>query len=183
MDFIDVLQIRRSCRKFDSRPVEEEKIREILEAARIAPSWENKQGWKFIVVKERKTIEELTKACILINFWMKKAPVIIVTCGDPGRSGYKNEQFYYMVDVAVATEHLVLAATNLSLGTCWVGGFNEEKVRNVLDIPGEIKVVAMIALGYPAGKKGAYEKVVHVVTKGSRRKPLEEITNRERWSG
>jgi nitroreductase len=107
-----------------------------LEAARVAPSWANKQCWHFIVVREREKIEKLSP---MINFWLKDAPAVIVACGDPSKSGFKNEQHYYLVDVAIALEHFVLAATNDGLGTCRIGAFGEETVKTLLGIPREIK--------------------------------------------
>ncbi|MFH1327333.1 MAG: nitroreductase family protein, partial [Candidatus Bathyarchaeota archaeon] len=145
MEFIDVVATRKSVRGYANKEVEEEKLTKILEAARMAPSWANKQCWNYIVVKEKAKIDELVGRNI--NSWLKKAPVIIVACGDPKESGSRNGMDYYLVDVAISMEHLVLAATNLGLGTCWIGFFDEAKVKQVLGVPENIKVVALTPLG------------------------------------
>jgi nitroreductase len=109
---MEVIAARKSVRKYSDKLVDKEIIMKCLEAARVAPSWANKQCWHFIVVRDRKKIKKLSS---MINFWLKDAPAIIVACGDPSKSGFKNEQHYYLVDVAKALEHVVLAATNEGL--------------------------------------------------------------------
>jgi nitroreductase len=149
-----------------------------LEAARAAPSWANKQCWHFIVVTDRDKIEKLSS---MINFWIKEAPAVVVACGDPSRSGFKNDQHYYLVDVAIALEHFVLAATNEGLGTCWMGGFDEEVVKAQLGIPGEIKVVALTPVGYPSEDDGLASKAIKTIVGSKKRKPIEEIVHSEKW--
>ncbi len=122
MDFTEVIAARKSIRNYSNKPINKETIMKCLEAARLAPSWANKQCWHFIVVTDKDKIEKLSST---INFWLKDAPAVVVACGDPSKSGFKNDQHYYLVDVAIAFEHFVLAATNEGLGTCWMGGFDE----------------------------------------------------------
>ena len=178
MEFMDVVAARKSVRGYADKEVEEEKLTQILEAARMAPSWANRQCWSFIVVKEKAKIEEL--AGRLVNSWLKQAPVVVVACGDPEKSGSHNKMDYYLVDVAISMEHLVLAATDLGLGTCWIGGFNEAKVKQVLGVPDRIKVVALTPIGYPADE-GRGIKLMRKFIGGDKRKPIEKIVHREKW--
>lgn len=146
MEFIDVITKRRSVRKYKSDPVSKDDIDYILEAARLAPSWANSQCWKFVVVTDQSVKDELAKAG---NSWIAKAPVIIVACADPTRPGTKGDQPYYMLDIGIAMEHLILAATNKGLGTCWIGAFDENLAKKALGVPDNIRVVASTPLGYP----------------------------------
>jgi len=184
MEFYETIRRRRSVRKYSDRPVPEEVVTRCLEAARLAPSWRNGQPWRFIVVRDRRTIQRLVRANWLagaINWWLKDVPVLVVACAEPKQSGLKGDQPYYLVDVAIALEHFILAATAEGLGTCWIGGFNEDKVRKVLGIPSHIRVVAMTPLGYPADGKGLYDRLAMVGKRHWRRKPLSEIVRYERW--
>ncbi len=169
---MSVFRDRRSIRKYDDRPVEEEKIREVLEAARLAPSWANRQCWYFIVVKDQSTKEAI--AATLENNPAQKAtataPVLIVACADPEQSGKMKDQNYYLVDIGICMEHLCLEAWNQGLGTCWIGLFDEDRIRPILGVPENIRIVAMTPLGYPA--KYPEERG---------RKPLEEIVFYEKW--
>jgi len=146
MEFMDVVSKRRSIRKYKADPVPKEDIEYVLEAARLAPSWKNSQCWKFIVVTDPVVKEELAKAG---NNWIASAPVIITACADPSKPGTKGDQGYYMVDMGIAMEHLILAATDRGLGTCWIGAFDEEIAKSALGVPENIRVVASTPLGYP----------------------------------
>jgi len=180
MEFESVIKTRKSIRDYSDKPVEDEKIDFLLDCARLAPSWANRQCWYFIVVKDKKSIEELSKTSI-INRWLKNVPVIIVACGDPRHSGSRNDINYFIVDVSIALEHLVLAATDKGLGTCWIAGFNEKKVKEILLIPGNIRVVALTPLGYPAGKNSFVGKLFKVVTQSKKRKSLDKIVHENKW--
>ncbi len=177
MKFDDVIQVRKSVRRYADKPVEQEKIAKCLEAAQLAPSWANKQCWHFIVVRDKEIIAKLAKG---FNFWAKKAPVMIVACGDPKRSGTSRGQDYYLVDVAIAMEHLVLAAANLGLGTCWLGFFNEDEVKELLKIPKGIRVVALTPLGYPHPSEGVWGKIIKMAV-SKKRKDLGEIAHDGKW--
>ena len=159
--------------------VEEEKLKQLLEAARLAPSWANRQCWKYIIVNDKEKIKKL--AAGIINSWMKNVKIVIVACADPKKSGSKNGMDYYLVDVAISMEHLVLAATNLGLGTCWIGGFDEVKVKKILNIPEKIRVVAMTPVGYPSDD-GMRNKIARKIIRADTRKPLEEMINYNNWS-
>jgi nitroreductase len=180
MEFESVIKSRESIRSYSDKSVEDEKINFVLECTRLSPSWTNKQCWHFIVVKDKKIIKELSKNSV-INLWLKDAPVIIVACGDPKRSGSRNNIDYFIVDVSIALENLVLAATDKGLGTCWIGGFNEKKVKDILEIPENIKVVALTPLGYPAEKKRLIGKLAKVVTQSKKRKSLDKIVHINNW--
>ena len=139
LQFDEVLKKRRSIRKYKDTPVPKDKILKILEAARIAPSASHRQPWHFIVVQNRETIKKLAK-----QTWAE-APVMIVGLADMAASPN-----WYSNDVGIALEHIVLAATNLGLGTCWMGQTGrEDMIRSLLDIPGNYKVVAVVPIGVP----------------------------------
>jgi len=181
VEFEDVVHLRNSVRKFSNREVEKEKIEAVLECARLAPSWANKQCWSFVVVTRREKIASLYKPGTMINRWMRDVPVMLVACGDPELSGNHHDIEYFPVDVAIAMEHLVLSAVNLGLGTCWMGVFDEDRIKKILDIPEKIKIVALSPLGYPAEKKGVAEGLTKLIVQSKKRKPLDEISHYEQW--
>ena len=177
MDFMDVISTRKSVRGYADKPVEEDKLSKVLDAARLAPSWANKQCCRYIVVKEKAKIQELAG-----RFgWLKQAPVVVVACADPKDSGDRNGMNYYLVDVGISMQQLVLAATALELGSCWIGAFDEPTVKKVLGVPENIKVVAMTPLGYPAKTEGIGSKLIKTAIGSGKRKPLEEIIHHEKW--
>lgn len=149
VDLPEVIKARRSIRRYKPTPISDEILRRILGAARLAPSANNAQPWKLIVVRDEDMKLKLTQACNNKK-WMAEAPVIVVACGFPDEAdsylgGYMNS---FSIDVAIALDHLVLTASNEGLGSCWIGRFKEEKVKDLLDIPYDVKVVALIPLGY-----------------------------------
>jgi len=146
MEFMEVISKRRSIRKYKADPVSKDDIDYILESARLAPSWANSQCWKFIVVTDQDVKNEIAKAG---NNWIARAPIIIVACADPTKPGTKGDQPYYMLDIGIAMEHLILAAADKGLGTCWIGAFDENMVKKVLGVPDRMRVVASTPLGYP----------------------------------
>ena len=180
MEFIDVIKARTSVREYSEKPVEDEKITYLLDCARLAPSYMNKQCWRFIVIKNKETIEQIAKTSV-INRWLKTAPVLIIACADTTESGSNNSQEYYMTDVSIAFEHVILAATDVGLGTCWIGGFHEGKIKELLEIPKRIRIVALTPVGYPAGKKGISETITKTLLKSTKRKTLDEILHYEQW--
>ncbi|MCL5961196.1 MAG: nitroreductase family protein [Chloroflexi bacterium] len=149
---------RRAIRKYTDRPVEEEKLQRVLQAARLAPTWANLQCWKVIVVRDAGTKQALSDLSNVASAGyagnpcrkaLAAAPVVLVTCADPERSGKLNGKAYYLVDSGIVMDHIMLSATALGLGTCFVVVFDEEGVRKVLGIPSHIEVVGMTPLGYP----------------------------------
>jgi nitroreductase len=184
MDFFDVVASRHSVRTYKPEPVPDELIRQCLEAARLAPSWRNGQCWRFVVIKDSAVIAQLAAQRVYgypINSWLRSAPVVIVACAEPRESGQHGDLPYWAVDTAIAMEHLVLAATALGLGTCWIGGFNEDTVRRLIAAPPRIRMVALTPLGYPAEGEGLMGRVVKTIARSHSRKPLEKIVHYERW--
>ncbi len=148
MDFMDVIKQRRSIRKFTEQPVPDEIIDRIIETARLAPSWANKQGVRYIIVRDPTRVQALVDA--IGQGWAKNARVFVVACIKALSSGANtNGLEYFTVDAAIGMEHVVLAATNEGLGTCWIGHFDEKKAQAALDIPKRFRVVAITPLGYP----------------------------------
>lgn len=142
MDVFEAVRSRKSVRTYAETPVPEESLTRILEAARVAPSASNRQPWYFIVVtdsEERKIISRGRYAK-----FVTESPIVIVGCADTMASPK-----WCVVDVSIALENMVLAATGEGLGTCWIGGFIEEDVKRILEIPEQYNVVAIISVGYP----------------------------------
>jgi len=163
---METILARRSIRSYRPDPVPREKLDYILEAARLAPSWKNQQCWRFIVVKDEEKRRAITE-----RGWTAEAPVIIVGCARPGLSGGNAGQPYYMLDMGIAMEHMVLAAAEQGMGTCWIGGqFDEETVKEELGVPDDVRVVALLPLGYPAEASDAKD-----------RKPMDEIVSYDKW--
>jgi nitroreductase len=177
MEFMDVVAARTSVRDYADKAVEDEKLTKILEAARLAPSWANKQCCQYIVVQNKEKISELSS---FLNLWLKKAPMVLVACANPKESGSRNGMDYYLVDVAISMQQLILAATDLGLGTCWLGAFDETKVKRVLGVPENIKIVALTPVGYTADQS-LRSKIIRKVGGSDKRKPLEEMVHRENW--
>ena len=152
MDLFDVLARRRSIRRYKAIPVEKEKLLAVLKAARLAPTWENKQGWRLLVITAPEQKEKLLAAIPEANPGKKgiaSAPAAVVLCAHPGQSGERAGQKYYLVDCGIVLEHLVLAACALGLGTCWIGVFDEDRIKKDFGIPEPWRVVALTPLGYP----------------------------------
>ncbi|MEM3616695.1 MAG: nitroreductase family protein [Candidatus Bathyarchaeia archaeon] len=171
MEVFEAVQVRRSVRAYQPTPVPKEKLLRVLEAGRLAPSAGNIQPWHFIVVTDAEKRERLAQA--RFAKFLKEAPVVIVGCGDQ-RASPK----WFGVDVAIAMQNMVLTATSMGLGTCWVGSFDESQVRELLKIPENSRVVALLALGYPRKKFDLTGKILHLIR---RRKPLEKIVSFEEF--
>lgn len=147
MDVLSAIGGRRSIRKYSSKPVEEEKLLKVLEAARLSPSAKNRQEWRFIVVRELKTRMKLTEA--IGQPFVGEAPIILVCCGTEVESIMRGGQPRYTVDLSIATAYMILEAYEQGLGTCWLGSYDENKVKEVLGIPEGVRIVAITPLGYP----------------------------------
>ena len=152
MDVFEAIKTRRSIRAFRPDLIPRESIRKILDAARYAPSAGNLQSWEFILVEDISNIIKLCDACLEQQFILR-APLIIVVCTDTDRSavlyGSRGKYFYSMAEVCAAVQNLMLAAHSLGLGTCWVGAFDEQKVRAYLNLPAAVVPIAIIPVGYP----------------------------------
>jgi nitroreductase len=151
----EIIKKRRSVRKYKSTPVEDEKIYQMIEAARLAPSASNGQPWKFVAVKSKDLILNIADNALgIINRWAKTAPLLIVGCAVKRKilTHFLGEAIsgisYHILDLGIAMEHIVLEAEDLGLSTCWIGWFNENKIKNILDLPHDWKIGALLAVGY-----------------------------------
>lgn len=163
--FFDLVAQRYSVRTFSQEPVEKDKILQILEAARLAPSAVNYQPWRFIVTTDEDLKAEICQA--YRGEWLRNAPVIIVACADHEQSWKRRDgKDHCDVDIAIAVDHLILAATELGLGTCWVCAFDAERLHAILDLPEHVEPIVLIPLGYPGEgpvpmkKRKALEEIV-----------------------
>jgi len=165
MSVLKVIRERKSVRRYKPDPIPEEVLFRVLEAARLSPSGKNLQPWKFILVRDSSLKQKVAKASNRQDF-MAEAPLIVVACGFPDDcySRMGNYMKSWPVDVAIAMEHLILQAQEEGLGTCWIGAFEERDVKSILNIPDDVKVLALTPLGFP-----------DVVPLPRGRKKLEEI--------
>ena len=170
MNVHEAIATRKSVRSWADKPVEEEKLHRVLESMRLAPSAKNVQEWRFVVVTDAEARAQLTEAAYGQRF-VGEAPVVVVACAETDRRTMHCGHLAFLVDVAIAIDHLTLAATEEGLGTCWIGKFDPDRVRDILGIPAEIEVVELIPLGYPADPSRTEKK----------RLPLAEMVHRERW--
>jgi len=157
MTLLDLLKHRKSVRNFLDKRVEREKIMLCLEAARVSPSAENSQPWKFIVVDDPAIKNELCRRALSglysMNSFCQTAPVIVAVVSEKSKflariGGMFRGTKYYLIDIGIASEHFVLQAEELGLGTCWLGWFDEKAVKSILNVPKNKKLDILIALGY-----------------------------------
>jgi len=150
---LEAIKNRRSVLRFETTPIEEEKVQAILEAGRWAPSWLNKQPWKFIVVTDPAIKESLSElAPTVFKLGVREAPVCIVVSVDPNE-----DPFHFIEDGAAATQNMALAAQSLGLSSCWIGTFkleeekksSEEKIKDILEIPKTHRVISLLPIGTP----------------------------------
>jgi nitroreductase len=137
MDFMEVISKRRAIRKYKKDPIPDEKLEKLFQALRLAPSGNNRQPYKFIFVKDENTRHEIVRRACHQDF-LYDAPVLMVACCEPGRA----------FDTAIAVDHMVLAATNEGLGTCWVGWFERDAVREILEIDSKMEIPILVPIGY-----------------------------------
>ena len=169
MEFLELAKKRYSVRAYKSDAVEDDKLNQVLEAARLAPTACNLQPFQLIVIHTKDKEAELKR--IYGSSWFVQAPLVICACGMPSESWKRRDgKDYCDVDVTIAMDHLILAAASLGLGTCWVGAFNPDAAREVLKLPGDVEPVAFTPLGYPADN-----------LKSKNRKPLKELVRYESW--
>lgn len=149
MDFTTVIQTRRSIRSYDDCDIDDDVLDRVLDAARIAPSAVNIQPWRFVVVKDAATRSRLARLASEQNF-VGDAPVVIVCCAKryPNPHNWMGENLY-LIDVAIAIDHLVLAARNEGIGTCWIGAFHHEPIKQLIGVPDDHDIIMLIPLGYP----------------------------------
>jgi nitroreductase len=169
MDVFETIRTRRSVRSYLNQSVEEEKLDQIFKAAGLAPSANNRQEWRFIVVRDQETRHLLSIAADGQGF-VAEAPVVIAGCAEESHHVMSCGQPAYAIDVAIALDHMTLAAAALGLGTCWIGAFSEDRVREILDVPKSVRVVGLLTIGYPKSVPGP-----------SKRKPMNETVFHEKW--
>ncbi len=169
MDVIEAINTRYSVRAYKPDLIEDEKLMAILDAGRMAPTANNRQPFKFIVIHTKGREEELQT--IYSRPWFVQAPIVLCVCGQQELAWVRKDgKPYLYVDVAIAMDHMVLAAWALGIGTCFIAAFDEQVARTVLRLPESIEPVLFTPLGYPAGEPKAKE-----------RKDLDELVRYERW--
>jgi len=149
MEFMELAKKRYSVRAYKSTPVEEEKLEKVLEAAALAPTAANRQPFRLIVLKTAGREADLRR--IYARDWFVQAPLVVCACAVKGESWVRRDgKNYADVDTAIAFDHLILAAHDLGLGTCWIAAFDPAAAREVLKLPAELEPLAFTPLGYPA---------------------------------
>lgn len=162
------------------RPVEVEKIQHVLDAARLAPSARNTQPWRFVVVRGEEAAQALARRALKgPSQMLERAPVIIVVCARPADDVFIDGKEYYLFDVGLAVENMVLAATDLGLVTHLMAGFDEAELKRMLDIPDDVRVVIVTPLAYPL--EGSYDEAARERLRGRTRRDLQEVAFFNRW--
>ncbi len=163
MNFYEVIKKRCSIRSYKPNPVEEEKLNRILEAARMAPSAANRQPICFVIIKDEKTKQQLKR--VYDEKWFYTAPIIVCVCSIPEKAWIRSDgRNYADIDAAIAMDHLILAATEEGLATCWVAAFKVSILKSILKLPSGVEPVAMTPIGYPQD-----------IPEPTYRKPIEDI--------
>ncbi len=191
MDVLEAIKKRRSIRRFKETPIEDDKLTKILESVRMAPSWANMQCWRLIVIKDQQVKDKISGLSFVESFFaplgykanpakkgLAEAPVLIVACADPLRSGVLWNQSYYMTDIGIAAQNLMLSAHSLGLGSVFIGVFDEEKLKDILKIPQGIRIVGIFPIGYPRDEKTGADRVEKETPP---RKPVGEFAFAEKW--
>ncbi len=171
MGFLELIEKRYSVRAYKPDPVEDEKLQQVLEAARLAPTAANRQPFRLIVIHTAGREAELKR--IYRQDWFTQAPLVLCACGIPAQAWVRREdgKNYTDVDVAIVMDHLTLAAADLELGTCWIAAFDPDAAREVLGLPDDVEPVAFTPLGYAADRP-----------RPKKRKPLDALVQYERWA-
>jgi len=169
MDFCELVTKRYSVRAYKPDPVPDRALANVLEAARLAPTAANRQPFRLIVIHTKGREAELNR--IYSSEWFVQAPLVIGVVSVPAQGWTRwDGKNYSEVDAAIVMDHVILAAADQGLGTCWIGAFKMEAAREILGLPGDVEPIAFTPLGYPADQPS--EK---------KRKPLEELVRYERW--
>jgi nitroreductase len=169
MNFQDLIRNRYSVRAYKPDPIEQEKLNHVLEAARIAPTAANRQPFRLIVIETEGRKSELNQ--IYRKAWFVQAPLLICAVGIPAKSWVRDDMRRYLdVDIAIVMDHLILAAADQGLGTCWVAAFNADKAREILELPQEVEPLIFTPLGYPADTPGSKQ-----------RKPISDLISYNKW--
>jgi len=170
IDIYEAIEKRRSVRSYKAKTISEAVLNRILEAARLAPSAHNAQDYKLIIIKDSQKKQQLAKAGLYQKF-IFQAPIIIAGVALDPKLDSSSEIPFYAVNLAIAFDHITLAAASEGLGTCWIGAFDQREVKKILEIPEKYKVVALMPLGFPDDKP-----------KSKLRKSLKELIRYEKFS-
>ena len=170
MEYSELIKVRYSVRAYRPDSVEDTKLQAVLEAARLAPTAANRQPFQLIVLHTAGREEEIGK--IYHRPWFVQAPIVIAVCAISSQAWVRESDRFNarLIDAAIVADHLILAAANLGLGTCWIAAFNVEAARRVLQLPQEVEPVIFTPLGYPADQPGP-----------KTRKPLNDLVRYEHW--
>jgi nitroreductase len=169
MEYSELIRQRYSVRAYRADPVESDKLQQVLEAARLAPTASNRQPFQIIVIHTDGKMENLAK--IYRREWFVQAPLLICAVGVSRMGWIRSDNRRYLdVDVAIVMDHFILAAANLGLGTCWVAAFDAIAARNVLLLPDDVEPLVFTPLGYPADEPPVKE-----------RKPVSDLVRYEHW--
>jgi len=168
MDIFEAIKKRYSCRAYQDKAIEPDKLARVLEAARLAPSAKNLQDWRFVVVTDSDTKAQLAEAANNQKFVGTAAAILaacstrdhVMRCGQPVGP----------IDVSIALEHIALQAVAEGLGTCWIGSFYPDKVRSILGMPNDTVIIELMTIGYPADRQPP-----------TKREPIENIVCYEKW--
>jgi nitroreductase len=181
METLETIGKRASLkRRLAARDIEKEKITLVLDAARMAPSARNMQPWRFIIVKGKENVETVvTRAFEEPNQVVREAPVLIIACANPSDDMIRDGKEYYLFDVGLAVENMLLAATELGLVTHPMIGVDEDELKKVLHIPGEVRFVVATPLAYPT--EGSYEEAARERLDQRTRKGLKEVVYSNIW--
>lgn len=181
---LGVIKTRRSVRRFDGTKIPGECMQQILEAGRWAPSGANAQPWRFIVITEKEKLKSIAERCYYKVFKSRhvgEAGAVVVICADPDAGSQT-----YNLDAAIAGTNMTLMATSLGIGSCWIGAFEEQNLKNMLHIPDKLKIIALIAFGHEIGKASVpprlpFSSIVHYETYDYKNEP--DTLTRKKSSG
>ena len=169
MEFRMLIRERYSVRAYKPDAVPEETLRDVLEAARLAPTAANRQAFQLIVIHTETKKEDLKT--IYGPDWFTQAPIVICACGIPGDNWVRSDDRNYVdVDAAIVMDHLILAAADAGLGTCWIGAFDPSAARSVLGLPATVEPIAFTPLGFPDDEP-----------QPKKRKPIDVLVRYEKW--
>jgi len=178
----DLLARRWSSRRFAAMPLPEATIETLIEAARWAPSYGNRQPWRFIVVTDPQVRARIHAALTRGNAYAKVAPVLIAVCGDPDDGQIVDGKQYYLMDAGMALENMLLQAVALDLHAHSLGGFDEAIVRDVLGIPQQVRVLALVAIGWPGRLEDLDERTRERELRERTRRPVDQIRSYDTWN-
>lgn len=170
MDVYKAILSRRSIREYESRDIEEDKLDRVLDAGRLSPSAGNRQERRFVVIRDAGTRKALAEAAN-DQVFVAQAPIVIAACSVESEYVMSCGQLAYPIDTAIAVDHMTLQAVEEGLGTCWIGAFDEKKVKKMLGIPDNVRVVTLLPIGYP-----------RVVPQPTARKSPGQVIMHEKWS-